>query len=51
MLSPAGHVQDAESIAGQLNNLLKNPNTGWSSHDQAVAKELIRDLQNAVAGK
>jgi len=51
MLSPAGHAQDAQSIVGQLNNLLKNPNTGWSSRDQAVAKELIRDLENSLRGR
>ena len=51
MLSPAGHAQDAQSIVGQLNNLLKNPNTSWSSRDQAVAKELIRDLENSLRGR
>lgn len=47
-LSPKGHFEDAQNIRNQLNNLLKNPNTSWSSNDQAVAKELIRDLQNAL---
>jgi RHS repeat-associated protein len=50
LLSPAGHAEDAENIAKQLNNFLKR-NPGLSANDQAVAKELIKDLENAVAGK
>lgn len=50
LLSPAGHAQEAGDIVRQLNTFLKN-NPGISSNDQAVAKELIRDLSNAVAGK
>jgi len=49
LLSPAGHAQDAADTIKQLNTFLKN-NTGISSNDQAVAKELIRDLQNALSG-
>ncbi len=52
MLSPKGHAQDAQDIIGYLNNLLKDKNgSGWSLNDQAVAKKLIRDLQNALRGK
>lgn len=50
LLSPAGHVEDAQNIARQLNTFLKS-NPGLSSNDQAVAKALIQDLENAVAGK
>jgi RHS repeat-associated protein len=50
LLSPAGHAQKAQDVANELNTFLKN-NPGISSNDQATAKELIRDLENAVAGK
>jgi hypothetical protein len=50
--SPTGHAQDAQDIISQLNNMLKDKNApGWSVNDQAVAKGLIRDLQNALSGK
>ena len=50
MLSPAGHAQEAGDIVRQLNTFLKN-NPGISSNDQAIAKELIRDLSNSLGGK
>lgn len=50
LLSPAGHAQKAQDIANELNTFLKH-NPGISANDQAAAKELIRDLENAVAGK
>jgi RHS repeat-associated protein len=50
MLSPAGHAQEAGDIVRQLNTYLKN-NPGISSNDQAIAKELIRDLSNSLGGK
>jgi RHS repeat-associated protein len=49
LLSPAGHAQEAGDIVRQLDTFLKN-NAGISTNDQAVAKELIRDLQNALSG-
>jgi RHS repeat-associated protein len=49
LLSPKGHVQDASDTIGELNNFLKT-NPGISASDQATAKELIRDLQNALNG-
>ena len=49
LLSPKGHVQDAGDTIGELNNFLKNK-PGISASDQATAKELIRDLQNALNG-
>jgi RHS repeat-associated protein len=51
LLSPAGHAQEAGDIINQLNNILKNPNAGLSSRDQAIAKEIIGDLQRALGGK
>src|SRR6202035_1822362 len=45
MLSPAGHGQDAADTVRQLDGFLRD-NPGLSSHDQAVTKEMIRDLQN-----
>jgi len=50
MLSPAGHAQETGDIFRQLNTFLKN-NPGISSNDQAIAKELIRDLSNSLGGK
>ncbi len=50
LLSPAGHTQEAGELITQLNNFLKN-NAGISANDQAVAKELIGDLQRALSGK
>lgn len=50
MLSPKGHFQDAAEIITRLDKFLKN-NPGISRNDQGVAKELIRDLQNALGGK
>ena len=47
LLSPNGHAQEAGDIVRQLNTFLKN-SPGISSNDQAVAKELIRDLSNSV---
>jgi RHS repeat-associated protein len=49
LLAPAGHAQEAGDIVRQLDTFLKN-NAGISTNDQAVAKELIRDLQNALSG-
>ena len=51
LLSPAGHAQEAGDVINQLNNILKNPNAGLSSRDQAIAKEIIGDLQRALSGK
>ena len=50
LLSKTGHAQEAQDIANQLNTFLKN-DPGISSNDQAMAKGLIQDLENAVAGK
>jgi hypothetical protein len=49
-LSPAGHGQEAQDIASQLNSFLKE-NPGISSNDQAMAKEMIRDLESAANGQ
>lgn len=50
LLSPAGHFQEAGEIIARLDQFLMN-NPGISANDQAVAKELIRDLQNALGGR
>jgi RHS repeat-associated protein len=50
LLSPKGHFQEAVELVTQLDRFLKN-NPGISANDQGVAKELIRDLQNALGGK
>jgi RHS repeat-associated protein len=49
-LSPAGHIQDATDTARELSNYLAD-HPGLSTHDQNLAKHLIQDLQNSVAGK
>jgi RHS repeat-associated protein len=50
LLSEKGHVQDAQNLISRLNTFLRN-NPGLSANDQAVAKELILDLQNALKGQ
>jgi RHS repeat-associated protein len=50
LLSPAGHAQKAADTVRELYSFLQD-NPGISNSDKAVARELIRDLTNAVSGR
>jgi len=50
LLSKTGHAQKAQDVINELNSPLRN-NPGLSANDQAVAKELMLDLQNALKGQ
>ena len=52
LLSPAGHVQDAEQIVGHLEEMLSSKGgPSLSIRDQGIVVDLINDIKGALAGK